>query len=160
MSLHPPRRITSREGLGVNTKKELRFVSKDLAIGTEIWQELEKPWQQEETVIALPGFVWRTKWEAGKPYIINRYLNEKGELVGIYCDICRPVERVEDGFIFDDLYLDVWQIPGNEPEILDEDELAEAIKAGYITQTEADWALEKAEIVKKLLQTNPDFIDF
>lgn len=160
MSLHPPRRISSSEGLGTNTEKQLGYISETLAYGTETWGELEKPWQQDDTIIALPGYVWRTRWEVGKPYIINKYLNDKGELVGIYCDISRPVEKTRDGFAFDDLYLDVWQIPGSEPVILDEDELEDAVKAGYISSEEADTAREEAGRIKELLLTKPDILDF
>lgn len=160
MSLHPPRRISSTEGLGLNTKKQLEYVSDTLAFGTETWGELEKPWQQDDTIIALPGFVWRTRWEVGKPYIINKYLNERRELVGIYCDVCRPVERDGDGFVFDDLYLDVWQVPGKEPILLDEDELVDAVKAGFLSEEEANTARENAVQIKELLLTRPDLLNF
>ena len=160
MGLHPPKRISSSEGLGLNTVKKLEFVSDSLAFGTETWGELEKPWQQDDTIIALPGYLWRTRWEAGKSYIINKYLNKDGDLVGIYCDICRPVEKIGNGFEFDDLYLDVWQIPGTDPVILDEDELAEAVKAGYITAKEAEWTKNEAAKVVKLLLTQPDLLNF
>ncbi len=160
MHIHPPRRISSVEGLGINTTKKLEWVSDTLAFGTETWGELEKPWQQDETIIALAGYVWRTRWEVGKPYIINKYLDEKGKLVGIYCDICRPVEKVGEGLAFDDLYLDVWQIPGHDPVLLDEDELEGAIKVGYISQEEATTALADVEKVKQLLLTRTDLLDF
>jgi predicted RNA-binding protein associated with RNAse of E/G family len=160
MSLHPPKRISSTKGLGLNTTKKLDWVSDTLAYGTEVWGELEKPWQQDETIIALPGYVWRTRWEVGKPYIVNKYLNDKGELVGVYCDICRPVEKTGNGLEFDDLYLDVWQIPGQAPVILDEDELEEAISAGYLSSEEADKVRLHAEEVKQLLLTQPDLLDF
>ena len=160
MSLHPPKRISSTGGLGLNTTKQLDWASDTLAYGTETWGELEKPWQQDETIIALPGYVWRTRWEVGKPYIINKYLDKNGKLVGIYCDICRPVEKVEGGFAFDDLYLDVWQVPGSKPIILDEDELEEAISAGYISSEEAATARQHAEEVKQLLLTQFDLLNF
>ncbi|MDO8649708.1 MAG: DUF402 domain-containing protein [Candidatus Berkelbacteria bacterium] len=160
MALHPPRRISSTEGLGINTEKQLDYVSGLLAYGTETWGELEKPWRQDNTIIALPGYVWRTRWEVGKPYIINKYLDDKGELIGIYCDITRPVEKTEDGFAFDDLYLDVWQIQGGEPVILDEEELEDAVKAGYISLEEASTARSEAEKVKELLLTKPGLLEF
>lgn len=160
MSLHPPKRISSTEGLGLNTKKHMDYVSNTLAFGTEIWSELEKPWQQDNTIIALPGYVWRTRWEVGKPYIINKYLDDKRKLIGIYCDINRPVEKTKDGFAFDDLYLDVWQIPGSKPVVLDEDELEEAVKAGYISKKEAGWAHKEALKVMELLLTRPDLLEF
>lgn len=160
MLLHPPRRISSDEGLGISTVKRLDWVSDSLAYGTEVWGELEKPWQHDAIIIALPGYIWRTRWEVGKPYIINKYLNDKGELVGVYCDICRPVEKFGSGLAFDDLYLDVWQVPGHPPALLDEDELEEAVEVGYLSDKEAVIARHHAEEVVHMLQTQSNILDF
>lgn len=160
MHIHPPRRISSVEGLGVNTTKQLEWSSDRLAFGTETWGEMEKPWKQDKTIIALPEYVWRTRWEVDKPFIINKYFDNNGKLVGIYCDICRPVEKVENGLAFDDLYLDVWQVPGRMPIILDEDELEKAKKAGYISSEEAVTARQCAEKMKKLLLAQTDLLNF
>lgn len=75
MPTHPPKHISSMEGLGLNTTKQTKFIDENKAVGTEVWDELEKPW------------------------------TESGGLVGVYCGICSPVERVEGGFTFDDMYL-------------------------------------------------------
>jgi len=160
MTLHPPKRISSVEGLGVNTVKQLEWISDTLAIGTETWGELDKPWQQDDTVIALPGYIWRTRWEVGRPYIINKFFDNNGHLVGIYCDICRPVEKIGGGLAFDDLYLDVWQVPGYEPVILDEYELDEAISAGYVRSEEAAVIRRHAEEVRQMLMVPTDLLDF
>lgn len=160
MTLHPPRRISSIKGLGLNTIKKLDWVNDKLAYGSEVWGDLNKSWRQDDVVIAQTGYVWKTRWEVGKPFIINKYLNDKGDLVGIYCDICHPVEKINNGFEFDDLYLDVWQIPGSDPVILDEDELHEAIKVGYISAEEATIARQHAEEVKHLLLTKSELLNF
>lgn len=160
MSSHPPKHISSTEGLGLNTTKHLEFKSENKAVGTETWGELETPWMESGTIIAKPGYIWVTRWEAGKPYIITKFLNTEGELAGIYCDISRPVERVGDAFTFDDMYLDVWMAPGQEPVILDEDELQEAVQAGYITQTEAVQAMEAALALIDELKSSGELLDF
>ena|ERR1700683_1492648 len=97
MSLHRPKLISSIEGLGLNTTKSMRYKSKAVAIGTEVWNELEKPWQEGDIVIARPGYKWVTRWEVGKPYIINKFYDDKGMLVAIYCDVSRPVRLIEGG---------------------------------------------------------------
>jgi predicted RNA-binding protein associated with RNAse of E/G family len=160
MSSHPPKHISSTEGLGFNTAKHLKFEDENKAIGTEAWGELETPWAESGTIIAEPGYSWVTLWETGKPYIITKFLNAEGELVGVYCDVSRPVKRAGDEFTFDDMYLDVWMVPGQEPVILDEDELHEAIQAGYVTQSEAEQAMEVAVTLKDELKTNSELLDF
>lgn len=160
MSLHPPKHISSTEGLGFNTTKHLKFEDENKAIGTETWGELETPWAESGTTIAEPGYTWVTLWETGKPYIITKFLNTEGELVGVYCDVSRPVKRVGDGFTFDDMYLDVWMVPGQEPVILDENELEEAVQAGYITQAEVQQAMEVALRLRDELGIKSELLDF
>jgi predicted RNA-binding protein associated with RNAse of E/G family len=159
-SLHPPKHISSTEGLGLNTTKHLEFKSENKAVGTETWGELETSWKESGTIIAEPGYSWVTLWETGKPYIITKFLNAEGELVGVYCDVSRPVERVGDAFTFDDMYLDVWMVPGQEPVILDEDELQEAVQAGYITHAEAKQAMKTALALRNALKLGSELLDF
>lgn len=127
-----------------------------MAMGTEIWGKIPEPWTESGAIIADQGYKWVTRWEAGKPYIITKFFDEKGELVGVYCDVSRPVKRVEGGFAFDDLYLDVWMVPGREPIILDEDELKAAIAARYVTQAEADHAMRVARALQNDLWRDPE----
>lgn len=103
MSIHPPKQISSTEGLGVNTTKAMVEISEGVSISTEIWKEMNEPWREGETIIAKSGYVWKTKWEAGKPYIITKFLNTAGELVGVYCDVSRPVRKKDKVFSFTDL---------------------------------------------------------
>lgn len=161
MTIHKPKLISSKQGLGVNTTKTLEIISEKLAIGTEIWGKIDKPWAESDTIIAEEGYSWRTRWEANKPYVITKFFNNSGELVGIYCDITRPVRKVGDGFEFDDLYLDVWIIPGNKPVILDEDEFAEAIDAGFIDKDEANLAMKNTQLlVSKLSDSSCELLVF
>ena len=144
----------------MGTTKQMRYLDKGLAIGTETWNELDKPWSEGDVIIALPGYKWVTKWEVGKPYIINKFFDNNNVLVGIYCDICRPVEIDKDGFRFDDLYLDVWHALGTTPVVLDEDELKEAVEVGYLTNEEATETRLVAQKVISCLQDDPNFLNF
>lgn len=160
MSLHRPKLISSIEGLGLNTTKSIEYISKTVAIGTEIWNELEEPWREGDVVIARPDYKWITRWEVGKPFIINKFYDDKGELVAIYCDVSRPVRQIDGGFEFDDLYLDVWWPTGKAISILDEDELQDALDANYITKHEADEARRVAKEVVELLKQDSEILRF
>jgi predicted RNA-binding protein associated with RNAse of E/G family len=153
MAIHPPKTISSQAGLGLNTIKELRFVTDTLAIGTETWGDTETPWAEGETVIGKAGYTWVTRWETGKPYVITKFCDETGKTVGIYCDVARPVRRKGNGFEFDDLYLDVWQVPGSAAVILDEDELQEALGAGHVSPREAEDAYATARELLGIINT-------
>lgn len=160
MSVHSPKLISSTEGLGLNTTKSMRYLSDDIAIGTETWNELDEPWQESGTIIAQPGYKWVTRWELKKPYIISKFYDDNDNLVGIYCDIARPVRQIEGGFEFDDLYLDVWKATGQHTVILDEDELLAAVQAGYITADEATEAHKAAKELVCALENNTEILSF
>jgi len=66
---------------------------------------------------------------------------------GWYVNLEQPQQRTRLGFDYEDELLDVWVPYGGEPELLDEDELDEAVRRGF---TSADGAAEiraKAERV-------------
>lgn len=160
MSPHPPKSVSSIEGLGIDTIKLMRRINEHVSIGTETWTEMKEPWTEGSTIIAGPGYTWTTKWEVGKPYIITKFRDEADSLIAIYCDIARPVQKVEGGFTFVDLYLDVWMIVGQEPVVLDKDELEDAVSANYITKDEAKRATEIAEDLIVNLNNSQKFLDF
>jgi predicted RNA-binding protein associated with RNAse of E/G family len=160
MTLHPPRNISSIEGLGVNTTKSMQHISERVSIGTEVWNSMKEPWKEGTTIIAEPGYIWTTKWELDKPYIITKFQDAVNNLIAIYCDVARPVQAIEGGFSFIDLYLDVWQVPGEEPRILDEDELMQAVEASYISPEEANEARRIANDLVISLKNDPEFLKF
>lgn len=140
MAIHKPKRIRSSVGLGLNTTKHMKLLSDTVGIGTEIWGPLDEDWAESGTTIAREGYLWYTRWEVGKNYIITKFYDINRNLIGVYCDISRPVERDGRGFAFIDLYLDVWYVPGKNPIILDIDELQEAVKRHYVAESEARYA--------------------
>ena len=160
MTAHPIKRISSIEGLGLNTTKTMRRLSDTVSIGTEVWHELHEAWKEGDTIIAQQGYIWTTKWELNKPYVITKFQDENNKLIAIYCDISRPVKQIDGGFEFEDLYLDVWQIPGQNPIILDENELAEAVIAKYLTKDEASETKRVANSLILALKTDPTFLAF
>lgn len=151
MTIHKPKLISSSEGLGVNTTKTIKYINNDLAIGTEVWGSLDKPWTEGNIIIAKEGYVWITRWETNKSYVTTKFFDGLNNLVGVYIDVTKPVRRTANGFEFDDMYLDVWQIPGTSPTILDEDELSEAFTAGFIDIKDVTEAKIVAERLVKIL---------
>lgn len=134
-----------------NCTKSFEQISPGVILTTETWNDMERPWTQGNTIIAKPGYRWVTKWEAGENYTINKIYDDKGNLVALYCDIGSPLKETPVGLEFDDWYLDVWQPVGSKPEILDEEELGAAVKAGYLTDKEATVARNAAnQLVEEL----------
>jgi predicted RNA-binding protein associated with RNAse of E/G family len=152
--MHPPKLISSKDGLGLNTTRQMRHATATLAISTETWGALPCPWTESGTIIAQSGYKWVTRWEVGRPYIITKIYDDAGNFVGTYCDITSAVMQKSNGFECHDMYLDIWQVPGKQPVLLDEDELEQALAASYISKAEADSARLAAEDLLHLFRKN------
>lgn len=87
-----------------------------------------------------------------KGWKISRFLNENKELICWYCDIIEAKIKDEE-YTLIDLLIDVKIYPNGEYEILDLDELDEAVQKGLIDENKKQEALLKLEglidIIKK-----------
>ena len=64
---------------------------------------------------------------------------------GWYVNLEEPQVPTSRGFDFEDELLDVWVPFGGEPELLDEDELAEAVQRGFLSREREAQIYAKAE---------------
>jgi predicted RNA-binding protein associated with RNAse of E/G family len=71
---------------------------------------------------------------------------------GWYVNIERPQRRTPLGFDYEDELLDVWIAVGAKPELLDEDELEEAVRRGFVS---GERAAEIRAIAAYVLERRP-----
>jgi Protein of unknown function (DUF402) len=83
----------------------------------------------------------------GKPFSVLLFQHEDGRLRGWYVNLERPQRRTPRGFDYEDDLLDVWVAVGAEPELLDEDELEEALAREFVTNERAAEIRANAERV-------------
>mgnify|MGYP001067710696 CR=1 FL=1 len=75
----------------------------------------------------------------------------QGRHTGYYCDIATPPRQLKDGALeFTDLFLDLWVSPDLRYKVLDEEELEDAFRRGWIRKQLYDRA--KREL-KRLVRT-------
>jgi hypothetical protein len=67
------------------------------------------------------------------PFSVFLFTNHDGSFRGWYVNLERPQQRTELGFDYEDELLDVWVALGRQPELLDEDELEEAVQRGFVS---------------------------
>jgi Protein of unknown function (DUF402) len=84
---------------------------------------------------------------ADDPFSIFLFQHEDGTLRGWYVNLERPQVRTPLGFDYEDELLDVWVPVAGEPELLDEDELDEAVRRGFVPPEHAVQIRAKAERV-------------
>lgn len=71
----------------------------------------------------------------GKWFTVGKIRNLQGRHTGYYCDIVTPPRLLEDGGVeLTDLFLDLWVSPDLRYKVLDEEELENAFRKGWITK--------------------------
>jgi predicted RNA-binding protein associated with RNAse of E/G family len=79
-------------------------------------------------------FVFRSKW-----YDLAKFYDRRLRFTGYYCDIIKPVQKLmlnaAKTSIITDLFLDLWITPEGSWSILDEDELAVALRDHAISKS-------------------------
>jgi len=71
----------------------------------------------------------------GKWFAIGKISDTQGRHTGYYCDIVTPPRLLEDGRVkLTDLFLDLWVSPDLRYKVLDEEELENAYRKGWISK--------------------------
>jgi predicted RNA-binding protein associated with RNAse of E/G family len=106
---------------------------------------LERPVRAGGRVILEPDspVVWFTY--PGEWFDIGRFHLADGRFTGIYANVLTPVEMEGDRWRTTDLCLDVWAGVDGAVELLDEEDLAEAIARGWLDGITAARARAEAE---------------
>jgi predicted RNA-binding protein associated with RNAse of E/G family len=111
--------------------------------------ELERPVVVRGQVVLEPGApaVWFTfpdRW-----HDIGLFHLHDGVFTGTYANVLTPVRMLDERtWETTDLFLDVWQANGSDPEILDADELDHAVQSGWLDEALAERARIEAESVR------------
>ena len=98
-----------------------------------------------------PGDYAITRIYPDKRYLVHEYYSSSGELKGIYANVNTPPEILPGVIRYNDLYIDVVRKPGEEPKIIDKEELESRLEAGLITKDLYEKALSIAEELKEKL---------
>lgn len=85
---------------------------------------------------------------------LSAFYNDKDEIIEWYFDISKEIGKEGDVPYEDDLYLDVVVRPNGEVELLDEDEIKDALNENKVTKEEYDMAYFEANKLLKLLENN------
>jgi predicted RNA-binding protein associated with RNAse of E/G family len=129
--------------------------AKSLTIQSRL--SVSQPRQIAGQIIAETGywaiwFVFRDKW-----FDVGKFYDESKKWVGYYCDIVKPVRRLMSSSktaVLTDLFLDIWITPSGEVYVLDEDELENATRQGFISRSLATKARSQVQLLVKRIKRN------
>ena len=85
-------------------------------------------------------------WQNGG-YVLWRMFAADRTLVGTLFHICSNTAIKKQTVSYDDLIVDIWITPQGIARVLDEDELADAINAGLVTDDELKWIEQQKNII-------------
>jgi predicted RNA-binding protein associated with RNAse of E/G family len=146
---HPPDRVQSFDAT-------LLLESEEHLVVTHVVDPRRPMLYRGEEVL---GRNYRLVWFLFKhrPFDIGRFYRPDGTWTGYYVDITEPVRWAgADASTLEpvvDLFLDIWIAPDGSSEVLDEDELAEAEAAGWITAAQREHARRTtADLLDQLRQ--------
>lgn len=102
--------------------------------------------------IADVGHTWLQHFPDDEPHVLSTMFDADGCIVQYYLDICATHGLADDGMPwYDDLYLDIVKAPGGEIEILDADELDDALADGLITPEQQTFAWAETRRLEPLV---------
>jgi predicted RNA-binding protein associated with RNAse of E/G family len=106
----------------------------------------------KEVCVIDSGFVWMQHFPMNSNHAMTTMFNRNREIVQWYFDISKEIGVDSRGIPYqDDLYLDVVVLPPMELELIDEDDLEEALRSRKITLGDYELAYREArDLMEKL----------
>ena len=110
---------------------------------------------------ANSGCKWLEFYPESSNVAMTVCFNKENKILQWYFDVMQNVGIKDGNPYFEDLYLDVTITPENKIELLDEDEIKEALENNDITQQQYDMAYEEVEkLIKKINGKQAELIKF
>lgn len=114
--------------------------------------ELEEPMTHDGSVMLEKGSLALWFTFPGTWHDIGLFHRANRAFSGIYANVLTPPIIEESTWYTTDLYLDVWWPAGGSVELLDEDELEQALSVGHIEADEAGRAMVEAKRILALAE--------
>ncbi|HEX4204981.1 MAG TPA: DUF402 domain-containing protein [Ktedonobacteraceae bacterium] len=87
------------------------------------------------------GYCWLQQFPRGAHHAITTAFDAHGKVVQWYIDVCKQHYVDGQGMVwYEDLYLDITRLPSGEMELLDVNELDEALRGGKVSDAEYELA--------------------
>ena len=134
--------VESRAFKGYVTRLEILKVKKPLYVS-----EFGKRF-----AIADNGYTWLQHFPKGERYCLSTMFTAKGKVAQWYLDIAHKTGVSDEGIPWwDDLYLDIIIVPDKGAQIVDEDDLEQALAKNKISKHMAKEARAEAKRLKALI---------
>ncbi len=130
---------------------KIYFDREDCYIGVKKIIQIENPFIINDTILIKNDYYLVEVVPKNEHYCIRMFINEQKEIISYYFDITKEngLDQYTQIPYYDDLYLDV--VYNNHIEVLDKDELNEALDKNMITKEDYELANNtKNELIKSI----------
>lgn len=131
---------------------DLIYMSKRVVVGRSKITSAHSVVFDNEVVLA-PGFPIVYFELMGKWFTVGKIRNLQGRHTGYYCDIVTPPRLFDDGIELTDLFVDLWVSPDLRCKLLDEEELEDAFRKGWVAEQLYSKAKIEAEKLVRLVRS-------
>jgi uncharacterized protein len=105
-------------------------------------------------LVADTGYSWLQHFPFNAHYTLTSQWNEKGQLVQWYFDMCEHHGVTDDDIPYwEDLYLDIIGLPNGVFEVIDQDELEQALEQHHISLEQYQLATREADTLLRQLNS-------
>lgn len=113
---------------------------------------------EKDVCIKDNDYEWFEVYPDNEHYVITIMFDDKNNLIEWYFDISKEV-GIEDGIPYeDDLYVDIVITPNGRKEILDEEELMDALNKNEITQKDVELVYETVKLIEDKFVNNFSYL--
>lgn len=113
---------------------------------------------EKDVCIKDNDYEWFEVYPDNEHYAITIMFDDKNNLIEWYFDISKEV-GIEDGIPYeDDLYVDIVITPNGRKEILDEEELMDALNKNEITQKDVELVYETVKLIEDKFVNNFSYL--
>jgi predicted RNA-binding protein associated with RNAse of E/G family len=121
----------------------------------KVTSPLVKNMRGKKYVLADSGYFWLQFLPSNQNYSLTTTYDVERNIVQWYFDITLKNATTEESIpYFDDLFLDIVVIPGEEPILIDEDDLEEALRSNAISKEQFNLAYIHAHMLLRTLASD------
>ena len=150
------KRITKRRYISRNEANIFGSAGRiSLTLIDEVTGPLTVHYHSRAVLIADTGYSWFQAAVPGAHWWLTSMFDEHDRLIQIYFDITggNRFDNPENP-TFEDMYLDIVVSADSSIEVVDRDELDEALQSGAITAAQHQGAIENCDMLEKFLREN------
>ncbi len=112
----------------------------DLLVERATWRADAPSRHLANTQVSGPGYIWFRFWLTDGGYVVEKYFDPQGQVLGIYIPVAPPIQLQGEQYRTTQLLLGLWLDPGGRVRVLEEEAFDRAAHEGLLQEAEVAMA--------------------